>query len=295
MFSLASVATMSACIFLFGLFFSIILNFQYIIKMAEEGVAITVFFEEDATQAQIDDVGEALRGREDVSEVKYVSADEAWENYKKEYFKDKPELAEGFKDDNPLADSDNYEVYMKTSEDAKNLTARSKSLASTQQDLVKFAESLDGVRDVNKSDVVANTLTSVNKLVGYVSIAIIAILFGVSIFLISNTVTMGITVRKEEIAIMKYIGAKDFVVRSPFVIEGLIMGFFGAVIPLLLLYMLYEKAVLYIMEKFSILQNIINFLPVSDVYRYLLPIGLVLGIGIGFIGSFFTVRKHLKV
>ncbi|MCU6746425.1 permease-like cell division protein FtsX [Faecalicatena acetigenes] len=295
MFSLASVATMSACIFLFGLFFSIILNFQYIIKMAEEGVAITVFFEEDATQAQIDDIGEALRGREDVSEVKYVSADEAWENYKKEYFKDKPELAEGFKDDNPLADSDNYEVYMKTSEDAKNLTARSKSLASTQQDLVKFAESLDGVRDVNKSDVVANTLTSVNKLVGYVSIAIIAILFGVSIFLISNTVTMGITVRKEEIAIMKYIGAKDFVVRSPFVIEGLIMGLFGAVIPLLLLYMLYEKAVLYIMEKFSILQNIINFLPVSDVYRYLLPIGLVLGIGIGFIGSFFTVRKHLKV
>ena len=138
-------------------------------------------------------------------------------------------------------------------------------------------------------------MTSVNKLVGYVSIAIIAILFGVSIFLISNTVTMGITVRKEEIAIMKYIGAKDFVVRSPFVIEGLIMGVFGAVIPLLLLYMLYEKAVLYIMEKFSILQNIINFLPVSDVYRYLLPIGLVLGIGIGFIGSFFTVRKHLKV
>lgn len=295
MFSLASVATMSACIFLFGLFFSIILNFQYIIRTAEEGVAITVFFDEDATQAQIDKIGEELRGRDDVSEVIYVSADEAWESYKQEYFKDKPELAEGFKDDNPLADSDNYEVYMKTSEDAGDLTARSKSLASTQQDLVKFAQSLDGVRDVNKSDVVANTLTSVNKLVGYVSIAIIAILFGVSIFLISNTVTMGITVRKEEIAIMKYIGAKDFVVRSPFVIEGLIMGLFGAIIPLALLYMLYEKAVLYIMEKFSILQNIISFLPVSDVYKYLLPIGIVLGIGIGFIGSFFTVRKHLKV
>ena len=282
MFSLASVATMSACIFLFGLFFSIILNFQYIIRTAEEGVAITVFFDEDATQAQIDKIGEELRGRDDVSEVIYVSADEAWESYKQEYFKDKPELAEGFKDDNPLADSDNYEVYMKTSEDAGDLTA-------------KFAQSLDGVRDVNKSDVVANTLTSVNKLVGYVSIAIIAILFGVSIFLISNTVTMGITVRKEEIAIMKYIGAKDFVVRSPFVIEGLIMGLFGAIIPLALLYMLYEKAVLYIMEKFRILQNIISFLPVSDVYKYLLPIGIVLGIGIGFIGSFFTVRKHLKV
>lgn len=295
MFSLASVATMSACIFLFGLFFSIILNFQYIIRTAEEGVAITVFFDEDTTDKQIEEIGDKLRERDDVSEVNYISAEEAWESYQQEYFKDKPELAEGFANDNPLANSDHYEVYMKTSEDAGDLTARSKSLASTQQDLVKFAKSLDGVRQVNKSDVVANTLTSVNKLVGYVSIAIIAILFGVSIFLISNTVTMGITVRKEEIAIMKYIGAKDFVVRSPFVIEGLIIGLFGAIIPLSLLYVLYEKAVLYIMEKFSILQNIISFLPVSDVYKYLLPIGIVLGIGIGFIGSFFTVRKHLKV
>lgn len=106
---------------------------------------------------------------------------------------------------------------------------------------------------------------------------------------------MGITVRKEEIAIMKYIGAKDFVVRSPFVLEGLIIGVFGAAIPLALLYFLYERAVEYVMTKFSILQNIIDFFPVTTVYRYLLPIGLLMGIGIGFLGSFFTVRKHLKV
>lgn len=295
MFSLASIATMSACIFMFGLFFSIILNFQYIVRTAEEGVAITVFFDEDATQEQIDQIGDELRARDDVSEVNYISADEAWETFQKEYFGDNPELAEGFKNDNPLADSDNYEVYMKTSEDAGSITSRGKSLASTQEDLVKFAEGLTGVREVNKSDVVANTLTSVNILVGSVSVAIIVILLGVSIFLISNTVTMGITVRKEEIAIMKYIGAKDFVVRSPFVIEGLIMGLFGAIIPLALLYVLYDKAVGYILEKFSILRNIIDFLPVGDVYTYLLPIGLILGVGIGFIGSFFTVRRHLKV
>ena len=149
------------------------------------------------------------------------------------------------------------------------------------------------IRD--RSDVVANTLSSVNVLVAYVSIAIIIILFGVSIFLISNTVTMGITVRKEEIAIMKYIGAKDFVVRSPFVIEGLIMGVIGAIIPLALLYALYGKAVEYVLTKFQILNNIIEFLPASYVYKFLLPIGLLLGVGIGFIGSFFTVRKHLKV
>ena len=296
MFSLASIATMSACIFLFGLFFSILVNFQYIIKSAEEGVAITVFFNDDATEEQKKEIGEQLESRDDVSEVKYVSADDAWAEFQKEYFGDNPELAEGFKDDNPLAGSDNYEVYMKTVKgDNKDLIAKSKSLSATQQDLVKFAQSLDGVRQVNKSDVVANTLSSVNMLVAYVSIAIIAILLGVSIFLISNTVTTGITVRKEEIAIMKYIGAKDFVVRSPFVIEGLIIGLFGAVIPLALLYFLYDKAVVYIMEKFSILKNIITFLPVGNVYIYLLPIGLAMGIGIGFLGSYFTVRKHLRV
>ena len=296
MFSLASIATMSACIFLFGLFFSILVNFQYIIKSAEEGVAITVFFNDDATEEQKKEIGEQLESRDDVSEVKYVSADDAWAEFQKEYFGDNPELAEGFKDDNPLAGSDNYEVYMKTVKgDNKDLIAKSKSLSATQQDLVKFAQSLDGVRQVNKSDVVANTLSSVNMLVAYVSIAIIAILLGVSIFLISNTVTTGITVRTEEIAIMKYIGAKDFVVRSPFVIEGLIIGLFGAVIPLALLYFLYDKAVVYIMEKFSILKNIITFLPVGNVYIYLLPIGLVMGIGIGFLGSYFTVRKHLRV
>lgn len=296
MFSLASIATMSACIFLFGLFFSILVNFQYIIKSAEEGVAITVLFNDDATEEQKKEIGEQLESRDDVSEVKYVSADDAWAEFQKEYFGDNPELAEGFKDDNPLAHSDNYEVYMKTVKgDNKDLIAKSKSLSATQQDLVKFAQSLDGVRQVNKSDVVANTLSSVNMLVAYVSIAIIAILLGVSVFLISNTVTTGITVRKEEIAIMKYIGAKDFVVRSPFVIEGPIIGLFGAVIPLALLYFLYDKAVVYIMEKFSILKNIITFLPVGNVYIYLLPIGLAMGIGIGFLGSYFTVRKHLRV
>src|SRR5699024_1488079 len=284
MFSLASIATMSACIFLFGLFFAIILNFQYIIRTAEEGVAITVFFEEDATDEQKEAIGQELENHEGVARVNYVSADEAWEEFQKQYFGDNPELAEGFKNDNPLANSDNYEVYMETIDDNENLIARSRSLSSTQNELVEFAQGLDGVREVNKSDVVAKTLSSVNMLVAYVSIAIIAILLGVSVFLISNTVTMGITVRKEEIAIMKYIGAKDFVVRSPFVLEGLIIGIFGAAIPLVLLYFLYERAVEYVMKKFSILQNIIDFLPVTAVYRYLLPIGIIMGIGIGFLG-----------
>ena len=281
MFSVASIATMAACIFLFGLFYAIVLNFNYIVEKAEEGVAITVFFDEDAKQSQKDKIGEQLKKEDGVLEVNYVSANEAWNKFKDDYFGDSAELADGFKSDNPLANSDNYEVYM--------------SDVSKQKDVVAFAEKLDGVRKVNKSDVVAKTLTSVNKLVGYISVAIIAILLAVSIFLISNTVTMGITVRREEIAIMKYIGAKDGFVRAPFVIEGLLIGFIGALIPLVLLYFMYDKAIAYIMAKFSLLNNIVEFLPVLTVYRTLLPVGVALGVGIGFVGSFFTIRKHLRV
>ena len=281
MFSIASIATMAACIFLFGLFYSIVINVNYLVEKAEEGVAITVFFEEDATQSQKDKIGDELKTADGVLEVNYISADEAWDKFKGDYFGESGDLAEGFKSDNPLANSDNYEVYMED--------------VSKQKDVVAFAEGLEGVRKVNKSDVVAKTLTSVNKLVGYVSVAIIAILLAVSIFLISNTVTMGITVRREEIAIMKYIGAKDGFVRAPFVIEGLIIGAVGAVIPLVMLYFMYDKAISYIMTRFSLLNNIVDFLPVATVYKTLLPVGIVLGVGIGFLGSFFTIRKHLKV
>ena len=281
MFSIASIATMSACIFLFGLFYSIVMNFNYIVDKAEQGVAITVFFNEDATQEQKDKIGEDLKKEDGVLEVNYISAEEAWNKFQDDYFGDSKEAAEVFKNDNPLANSDNYEVYM--------------SDVSKQKQVVSYAEKLDGVRKVNKSDTVAKTLTSVNKLVGIISAAIILILLAVSIFLISNTVTMGITVRREEIAIMKYIGAKDGFVRAPFVFEGLLIGVIGAIIPLVMLYFMYDKAVSYVMTRYSLLNNIVDFLPVMRVYRTLLPVGIALGVGIGFLGSTFTIRKHLKV
>ncbi len=86
LFSLASMATMSACIFMFGIFFCIVQNFQYFVKSAEEGVAITVLFDEGTTEDQIMAIGQDLTKRDGVSEVVYVSADEAWKSYQKQYF-----------------------------------------------------------------------------------------------------------------------------------------------------------------------------------------------------------------
>lgn len=279
MFSIASIATMAACIFLFGIFYSIIINFQYIVEKAEESVAIVVFVDEDVTDTQLKAIEKKLNERKEVLEVKYVSADEAWEEFQKEYFGEDADAAAGF-EDNPLENSDNFEVYLKDVEQ--------------QATLVEFAEELDGVRKVNKSEQVADALTNMNKLIAYVSGAIILILLAVAIFLISNTVTMGITIRREEIAIMKYIGAKDAFVRAPFILEGVLIGLIGAALPLFLLYFAYESAIKYILTRFTILNTLLDFLPVTEVYKTLLPVGLALGVGIGFVGSFFTIKKHLK-
>lgn len=281
MFSLASIATMSACIFLFGIFYSIVVNFQNVVKEAEEGVAVTVFFEEGISQERIDKIGEEIGKRAEVADIQFVSGEEAWESYKEKYFEGKEELSEGFADDNPLANSANYQIYL--------------SDVSMQSTLVSYLEDLDGVRQVNKSDVVANTLSDFNKLLGYVSAAIILILLMVAVFLISNTITVGIGVRREEIAIMKLIGATDYFVRAPFVVEGVLIGLIGSVLPLLVLYLMYGRVISYIVNRFVFLNNVLNFLPVSVVFKTLVPVAMILGVGIGFLGSRFTIRKHLSV
>lgn len=280
MFSLASVATMAACIFMFGLFYIIVTNFSATVHSIEEGVSVTVFFENDATGAQIRDIGEKINKRAEVSKNEYVSADEAWKDYKKVYFQGKEELADGFTD-NPLANSAHYQVYLND--------------VSMQDSLVTYIKGLTGVREVKESAQVANTLTDFNKLLGYVSGGIILILLCVAVFLISNTVMVGISVRKEEIAIMKLIGATDFLVRAPFIVEGIVIGLIGAAIPLGVLYFMYQKIIVYIAAKFNFIGSMIVFEPVKVVFRTLIPVGVILGAGIGFIGSQMTIRKHLKV
>ncbi len=276
-FSLASIATISACLFLFGIFYAIVANFQNIVKTAEEGVSVTVYFDEGISDERIAEIGEMIEKRVEVSKVVYVSAEEAWEGFKTEYL---GEYADGFTE-NPLANSMNYQIYLND--------------VSMQSALVTYLESVEGIRQINKSEVTATMLTGINALIGYISIGIIAILLAVSIFLISNTVTIGISVRKEEINIMKYIGATDFFVRSPFVIEGIIIGLIGAVIPLGAIYLLYHQVIEFVVGRYAMLSQLLNFLPIETIFKVLTPVSVIVGVGIGFLGSITTVRKHLHV
>ena len=241
LFSLASIATMTACIFLFGIFYMIVTNFQSMVKEAESGLAVTDVIDEGTTQEQIDEIGQQIQARPEVAAIEYVSADDAWESFKKVYFEGNESVAESFAGDNPLVNESSYSIYMND--------------VSMQQSLVDYLQSLEGIRKVNQSAAVANTLTDFNKLIGYISAGIIIILLGVAVFLISNTITVGISVRREEIAIMKLIGATDYFVRAPFVVEGIVIGLIGAAIPLGILYTMYGRVIEYIGENFTFISN----------------------------------------
>jgi len=277
-FSLATIATISSCIFLFGLFYCLVINVQYSVKAAQSGVAVTVFFEEGLGDDKIQQIGSQIQSRSEVSEVKFVSSAEAWDSFKEDYL---GEYADGYEGDNPLEGSENYEIYLND--------------VAKQPELVAWLKSVPGIREVNRSDITAEVLTNVNILISYVSLAIIGVLLLVSVFLISNTVAMGISVRREEISIMRLIGAKDFVVRSPFVIEGILIGLIGSALPLVAIYYLYKLMVEYANTNFAVLSDMLRFMSVEELFRNLVPISLILGVGIGFLGSLITVKRHLKV
>ena len=280
-FSLASTAIISACIFLFCMFFALVANVQNVSETAQTTVGITVFFDEQLPEEQILAAGDDIRSWGEVREANYVSAEQAWENFKIQYFEGMEELAEGFADDNPLAGSASYEIYLKDIAD--------------QDVIVSYLNTITGIRKINYSNDTASGLSTFNKMLGLISAVIIAILLAVAVFLISNTISTAAAFRKDENKIMRLIGATNFMIRAPFVVEGIIIGFAGAAIPLVSVYFLYRSAVEYMIEKFHIISNIIEFIPIDTIFPYMIAVAVALGVGIGFVGSFFTIRKHLKV
>lgn len=293
-YSLISIATISVCLFLFGLFYAIVSNFQSMVMKAEEGVSVTVFFHSEEgpigdfceshtegqipTDERIEEIGQMIAARVEVSEVKFIPDDVLWRDFATNFYGEY--YAEGFPE-NPLAGDNIYEVYL--------------SDVSMQSALVNWLNSIPEVRQVNYSELTADTLSGVNLLIAYVSLGVIIVLLAVSVFLIGNTIAVGISVRSAEINIMKYIGATDFFVRAPFVLEGMLIGLLGAAVPLGLLYSLYNQVLAYIGERFEVLSNFMNFLSMDEVFGVLAPASLLLGVGIGFLGSITTVRKHLHV
>lgn len=152
----------------------------------------------------------------------------------------------------------------------------------------------DGVRQVNYSSAVAAGFVSFNRMVGMLSLVIISVLLLVAMFLISNTISVAAAFRKQESQIMRLIGATNFMIRAPFVVEGVLIGLIGAGIPLAGIYILYSRSVAYLTERFQVLSGVFEFLPIEEIYPVMAAVAVGLGAGIGFFGSHFTIRKYMK-
>ena len=282
-FSLASTAIISACIFLFCVFFSVITNIQHMVVTAESTMGITVFFEENLSGDEILDIGSLIEKEKGslIKGMNYISAEAAWEEFKTEYFGENTNLADGFANDNPLAGSASFEIYLYDIAD--------------QGPMVEYLQSVNGVRKVNYSNSAVAGLSSFNRILTLLFGVIIAMLLAVAVFLISNTISVAAEFRKSENKIMRLIGATNFMIRAPFVVEGTILGLVGAAVPIAAMFFLYNKTVEFVMERFQLLSGIIQFLPIGEVYPAMTGISLALGGGLGFLVSFMTIRKHLRV
>ncbi len=279
--SLASIGTISACIFIIGVFYTIASNVDFMVHTIQNNIGIAVFFDEDITQEQIQTLKTTIGQREEVFSITYISSDQAWDSFKESYFKDKEDMLIGFENVNPLEDSASFQVFLAD--------------ITKQEQLVNDIAALEGVRYIKDDLQVTEVIRSISDLIKYLSIILVAVLIIVSVFLISNTVRLAIELRKVEINIMKYVGATDAFIRGPFIIEGATIGLLGALLPLVLIYSFYNEVITKLVTQFILLDDYLVFMPVGDIMTRLVPLAVVIGAGIGIVGSMMTIHKHLKV
>ena len=273
----ASLAIMCATMLIFGLFFMIIENLNNAVETLETQQGIQVFIQKTATDAQMEQIGEQIQAIDGVNKVTFVSKEDAL-NQTKEKLKDKQALIAGWDESNPFKAS-----YLVTLTDLK--------LSSQVQDEIKKIDNIDSIQS---RDETINGLVAIANGVRIVSTVILTLLVLISIFIIGNTIKLTVHARRKEISIMKYVGATDSFIRWPFVIEGIIIGIVAALLSILVLgiaYSLITNA-----AANSIISTMgIKLLSFTDMTTLLVIVYMVLGIGIGALGSSISMRKYLQV
>lgn len=282
--SVASIGTITATLLILGIVFCLVVNVQSFATGLDSNLGMVAFLKEGITEEEVATLSRELEQREDIQSFRYVSPEDAWEVFKQEILggdEISEMLMDDLNEDNPLANSANIEIY------AKN--------AADQPGIVSYLEASPLVRKVSYSANASQALTSFRNLVTYIGVALIAFLIFVALLLIANTIKLSVYIRRNEISIMKYIGATDGFVRLPFIIEGVLIGVLGAIIPTLLIYFGYNSLIGLLQNRFSAITSLLDFISVETVMSQLLPIFLILSITVGMLGSAISIRKHLKV
>ena len=275
----ASLMIMCATMMIFGLFFLIGENVNYMVKEIEAEQGMQVFMVKDATEEQIQKLGEQIKELDYVAKTEFVSKEQAY-NIVKEKYGDYGRFLEGYTiEKNPFKVS-----YVVT------LTDLSKS-----EEVRAQIEKLDNVNNIEMRDKTINALVGIANGIRWISAGILVLLIVISIFIIANTIKLTVHARRKEISIMKYVGATNSFIRWPFIVEGILIGIVSAMISILILGVSYNFIVGKIMESSVTSMINITLLQFSDIFGLVVAVYLGLGIGIGCIGSAISMRKYLKV
>lgn len=268
----ASISTTVATLFILGAFMAFILNVTYMTEQFSRGCQIQVFIDESLDAQQYDKIGNKIKLIEGVSKVEKYTKEEIFEeNVKK--LGDKAEILEGLREDNPFRDSFKIEI---------------NDLELTEK-VVAALEKIDGIANTTDFREAAGYINVFRKTVRNVSIWVVILFCVITAFIVANAVKVSVYGRRKEINIMKYVGATDWFIRWPFVVEGVIMGIYSALISFATVWLVYF--LVYRSFNFQDLEMI----PFKNIWWMLLSAFGAVGIGIGAAGSAISIRKHLKV
>lgn len=272
--TLASIFTVVLSLFILGFFSIVILNLNKMADTLESQVQISVYLKDDLSQEEIDETKETLSKIEGLQDIKFTTREEAMENFK-ERLGDQQFLLDALDDTNPLPDS-------------FSLTVTSPQQVKTIADT---AAALDSVESASYSQDIINHLFNLTHLIRLIDVALIILLTGAAIFIISNTIRLTVFARRKEIAIMKYVGATDWFIRWPFLLEGICLGFIGGGLATIFLYIVYNQVTQEIYEAMAFFPLI----PQHPFIDYISLAILVAGIIIGALGSTISLKRFLKV
>lgn len=276
--SIASIGTVAACIFMIVISYCALTNVEYMLTQIEESIGIAVFLEEDVNSDKVLEINDQLVNMDHVESVSYISPEDALQEMKESW--DAEEILAGFDEsNNPLTSS--FEVSLDD--------------IQYQSDVVSKIEQIEGVRKIRSSETETEFLVKISNFLRLFGSVLILALAAISVVIITNTVKLSVFTRRTEISIMKYVGATDWFIRWPFVIEGIITGLVGAAIPIIVAWPLYNKLIDVIYAQIPMIRSIVTFKFGIDIFSVLLPVSLAFGALLGVLGSNISLRKHLNV
>ena len=277
--SIASLVIMCATMFVFGIFFMVGENVNHLTKTIEEQQGMSVFIKDSATDAQKTELETKIRNMEYVNTVTAKTKEDALEEVKR-LFKDKKNLITTYERDNPFKAS--FVVTLTDLEKAGDVKTQIESSSEIIANVVVRSDTME-------------TLVKIADGIKIISIVILVILILISIFIITNTIKLTVHARRKEISIMKYVGATNGFIRWPFMVEGMIIGLISVLVSLGVLVPCYTAIATRIEESLIAIRVNMPLLTIQEMFVPLLIVYLVLGLGIGALGSAISMRKYLKV